>query len=93
MAFLLVERRQAVGLEGHQGHGVAGAQRIQPQMPRVVDAFLTTLYIGLSDGTLLDRGLINLDAVKAKLKRASATVLGQDVVQDALVQAVLQRNL
>jgi len=69
------------------------AQSLQGQMPRLIDAFLTTLYVGLSDGTLLDQGLINLTAVKAKLMRASAKVLGKDVVKEALVQMVLQRNL
>ena len=69
------------------------ANTLQAQMPRIIDAFLVTLYAGLSDGTLMKAGLIDVAAVKVKLMRACTTVLGKDVVHNALVQMVYQRNL
>ncbi|MBI1206337.1 MAG: hypothetical protein GC191_03490 [Azospirillum sp.] len=71
----------------------AVAVALQPQMPRLIDAYITTLYAGLDDGSILKRGLIDVGAVKVRLVRASAKVLGEKLVLDALVQMVIQRDL
>ncbi|MCG5239166.1 hypothetical protein [Azospirillum doebereinerae] len=65
----------------------------QANMTRLTDAFLTAMYGGVADKTVLNGGLINIPAVKDKLVEAGNKVLGAGVVQNVLVQAVTQRNL
>lgn len=69
----------------------------QPQaaanVPRLVDAFIATVYAGVDDKSLMNGPLINIPAVKEKLTAAAARVLGPGVVQGVLVQVVTQRNL
>ncbi len=65
----------------------------QANQPRLTDAFLTALYGGIADQSILNGALVNIPAVKAKLIEAAGKVIGKDAVQDVLVQAVTQRNL
>ncbi|HYH38513.1 MAG TPA: hypothetical protein VD860_09865 [Azospirillum sp.] len=69
----------------------------QPQaaanLPRLIDAFIATMYAGVDDKSLMSGPLINIPAVKDKLTAAAAKVLGPGVVQGVLVQVVTQRNL
>ncbi|KAA0581105.1 hypothetical protein FZ983_09170 [Azospirillum sp. B21] len=65
----------------------------QANQPRLTDAFLTALYGGIADQSILNGALVNIPAVKAKLVEAAGKVIGKDAVQDVLVQAVTQRNL
>lgn len=66
---------------------------VQANQTRMTDAFLTALYGGVADKSVLKNGLVNIPAVKEKLREAATKVLGSGVVQDVLVQAVTQRNL
>ncbi|WP_148219210.1 hypothetical protein [Azospirillum sp. B510] len=66
---------------------------VQANQPRLTDAFLTALYGGVADQSILGGGLINIPAVKAKLLEAAVKTVGKDAVYDVLVQAVTQRNL
>ncbi|ANC91055.1 hypothetical protein A6A40_03585 [Azospirillum humicireducens] len=65
----------------------------QANQPRLTDAFLTALYGGIADQSILNGALVNIPAVKAKLIEAAGKVIGKDAVHDVLVQAVTQRNL
>ena len=65
----------------------------QANQPRLTDAFLTALYGGIADKSILNGALVNIPAVKAKLVEAAGKIIGKDAVQDVLVQAVTQRNL
>jgi hypothetical protein len=69
----------------------------QPQaaanVPRLVDAFISTLYAGVDDKSVMSGPLVSIPALKEKLTAAAAKVLGPDVVQGVLVQVVTQRNL
>jgi len=69
----------------------------QPQaaanVPRLVDAFISAMYAGIDDRTLMNGPLVNIPAVKDKLTAAAAKVLGPGVAQGVLVQVVTQRNL
>ncbi|MDR6771149.1 hypothetical protein [Azospirillum sp. BE72] len=65
----------------------------QANQPRLTDAFLTALYGGIADQSILNGALVNIPAVKAKLVEAAGKIIGKDAVQDVLVQAVTQRNL
>lgn len=66
---------------------------VQANQPRLTDAFLTALYGGIADQSILNGPLVNIPAVKAKLVEAAGKVVGKDAVYDVLVQAVTQRNL
>lgn len=65
----------------------------QANLPRLSDAFLTTLYGAVDDRTIFRGQLVDLPALKAKLAEAATKVLGGHGVQDVLVQIVMQRNL
>ena len=61
--------------------------------PRLNDAYMTRLYGGLhSQDLLLANGIIDVGRLKDRIVEASATVLGEGVVLDALVQMVAQRR-
>lgn len=65
----------------------------QANQTRLTDAFLTALYGGVADKSVMKGSLVNIPAVKEKLIEAGTKVLGPGVVLDVLVQAVTQRNL
>lgn len=65
----------------------------QANSPRLSDAFLTALYGAVDERTIMRGALIDIPAVKEKLKSAAIKVLGKDMVQDVLVQVVMQRSL
>lgn len=65
----------------------------QANQTRLSDAFLTALYGGVADKSVMNGSLVNIPAVKEKLIEAGTKVLGPGVVQDVLVQAITQRNL
>ena len=61
--------------------------------PRLNDAFLLELYGSLERGdVMLDNGMVDLRVVKYKLLDAAADVLGEDMIDDVLVQMVSQRR-
>lgn len=65
----------------------------QANVPRLIDAFIKTMYASVDDRSVLHNGLISIPAVKEKLKHAADKVLGDGVAQNVLVQSVTQRNL
>ncbi len=69
------------------------APMVSARQPKVVDAFLTTLYGALDDKSVMNGNLVNIPAVKEKLTAAVTRVVGDGVVQTVLVQVVTQRNL
>ena len=66
---------------------------VQANQPRLSDAFLTALYGALDDKTVLSNAVVNIGAVKAKLKETAGRTVGEGLVTDVLVQVVMQRNL
>ena len=62
-------------------------------MPRLHDAYLTTLYDGVQRRTLLHGPLLDLAKVKEQLTEASVRILGSSVVRDVLVDVAVQRPL
>ena len=69
------------------------ADTMHSNMPRVQDAILRTLYGGLGQGTLKKGHLVNIAKIKAKIHTAVELALGQDLVDDVLIQGVAQRML
>ena len=69
------------------------ADTMHSNMPRVQDAILRTLYSGLGHGTLKKGHIVNIAKTKAKIHAAVELALGQDLVDDVLIQGVAQRML
>lgn len=67
---------------------------ISAQMPRLVDAFLTTLYGEIDKGSVVDGSLVKVEAVKSKLLEAANKVFGEEGgVMNVLVQSIHQRRI
>lgn len=69
------------------------ADNMHANMPRVVDALMTSLYGGLGQGTLRNGRLANVTKIKSKAIDAIGSVIGKDKIIDVLVQGVSQRML
>lgn len=61
--------------------------------PKLYDRLLSALYGAVDDKSVMSGALVNIAALKEKLKEAAAKVVGEGVVQNVLVQVVTQRNL
>ena len=69
------------------------ADSLSPRMPRVTDAFLTTLYAAIDEGEMTNGSLVDVTRVKKRLQAACDRLLGNELVKDVLIQTVLQRRL
>ncbi len=67
------------------------AATVESQAPRLKDAFIQDMYGVLNDKAALKGGVIQVNMLKERLNKASARVLGDDIVQDVLLQVVQQR--
>ncbi|MFN3701702.1 MAG: flagellar basal body-associated FliL family protein [Alphaproteobacteria bacterium] len=61
--------------------------------PRLKDAFIQDMYGLLNRQAALKGGVIQVNMIKERLNQISARVLGDDVVQDVLLQVVQQRPI
>jgi flagellar FliL protein len=69
------------------------AKEIERFAPRLKDAYIQGMYGALSKKTSMDSaGVLNIDAVKEKLNKITTKVLGEDKVNNVLIQAVQQRK-
>ena len=71
----------------------AAADRVNLFKPRLTDAFLQDLYGTLNRHAALKGGVIRVDVLKKRLNKVSTKVVGEDVVQDVLLQVVQQRPI
>lgn len=63
------------------------------QAPRLNDAFLADLYGSLHEGNGVRDGVLNLDHVKRRLMSVSTSVVGDNKIDDILVQMVSERPI
>ncbi|HSK41890.1 MAG TPA: hypothetical protein VK943_19145 [Arenibaculum sp.] len=68
-------------------------ERVRAQGPRLTDAYLTSIYGSVATGRLMEDGIVDIAAVKARLAEESRRVLGPATVRDVLVQVVNQRQM
>lgn len=68
------------------------AEQVKKYSPRLTDAFLTDLYSAFGYQTALNGGEIPLVYLKERLNKISAKVLGDDVVDDVLLQFMQKRR-
>lgn len=69
------------------------ADNVHSNMPRVRDAIMQALYGGLADGALRTGNMLNIAKVKSKISASLEKTLGQNLIDDVLIQAIAQRKL
>lgn len=69
------------------------AERLQRNMPRVIDALYRNLYGALGEGTLTDGKMANIRKIKSKSVQAMSELVDKENIVDVLVQAISQRML
>jgi flagellar FliL protein len=62
--------------------------------PRLTDAYIQDMYGVLSAGYgLVNGNVLNVSAIKQRLSKVTVNVLGEELVEDVLLQIVQQRPL
>ncbi len=69
------------------------AAEVKRLSPRLKDAFIQDMYGMLNTKNSMKDGVIQVNAIKERLNRASVKVLGADNVNDVLLQIVQQRPM
>ena len=69
------------------------AKEVEKMTPRLKDAFIQDMYGVLNRHAALKGGVIQVSAIKKRLNKISAEVLGEDKVHDVLLQVVQQRPI
>ncbi len=70
-----------------------GASKVEHLSPRLKDAFIQDMYGMLNRHAVTNGGVIQVSAIKKRLNKVSAKVLGKDIVNDVLLQVVQQRPI
>lgn len=71
----------------------AVAEEVVRLSPRLRDAYIQDMYGALSRKSVLKDGVLQVAPIKARLERATDRVLGDDVVNEVLLQVVQQRRV
>lgn len=71
----------------------ATAEEVKRLSPRLKDAFIQDLYGALNRKDSMDKGVLRVAPLKARLNRISTKVLGENKVNDVLLQVVHQRRI
>lgn len=69
------------------------ANKVTSLSPRLKDAFIQDMYGVLNKHAALKGGVIQVNMIKKRLNKISNKVLGDDVVQDVLLQVVQQKPI
>jgi flagellar FliL protein len=69
------------------------ADMVRTLQPRLNDAFIQELYGVLNRHVSMNDGVLRVDLMKEKLYNISHKVMGEDVVEDVLLQVVQQRPI
>lgn len=67
--------------------------KIQAIQPRLKDAFIQDMYGVINRHAALKGGVLQVDILKKRLFRVSEKVVGEDKVNDVLLQVVQQRPI
>ncbi len=73
--------------------GDENAEYAENLTPRLKDAFIQDMYGVLSRKASMEGGMVKVDQLKMRLNRLSSKVLGEDKVNDVLLQVVNQRPI
>ncbi len=66
---------------------------VQALAPRLKDAFIQDMYGMLNRKASMDGGVVKVDHLKMRLNRASVKILGENKINDVLLQVVNQRPI
>jgi len=69
------------------------AAKVEKMEPKLKDAYIQDMYGVLNEHAALKGGVIQVNKIKKRLNRITAEILGDDVVQDVLLQVVQQRPI
>lgn len=69
------------------------AKEVERLAPRLKDAFIQDMYGALHRKTAMENGVLQVDMLKTRLNRISVKVLGEDKVNEVLLQIVQQRRV
>jgi len=73
--------------------GTDAADEVRAMMPKLQDAFIQDMYGVLNRHAAFKGGVIQVNVIKARLNRISKQVLGEDKVNEVLLQVVQQRPI
>ena len=73
--------------------GPSQADEVKALKPRLKDAYIQDLYGVLNEHAALKGGVVQVGAIKERLNIATKKVMGEDVVDDVLLQVVQQRPI
>jgi len=71
----------------------ATAEEVKRLTPRLQDAFIQDMYGALSRKNSMEKGVLQVAPLKARLNRVTTKVLGEGKVKDVLLQVVQQRRI
>jgi flagellar FliL protein len=73
--------------------GEENAKYAENLSPRLKDAFIQDMYGVLNRKASMDGGMVKVEELKERLNRLSHKVLGEDKINDVLLQVVNQRPI
>lgn len=68
-------------------------EEVKHMSPRLKDAYIQDMYGVLSKKNSMPNGVLQVGPLKERLHKISQNVLGEDVVNDVLLQVVQQRSM
>ncbi len=71
----------------------AAADQVIAMAPRLNDAILRDLYGVLHTNRIMRDGIVNVNAIKVRIVGVAQGIMGEELVNDALVQGVAQRPM
>ena len=71
----------------------AAADQVIAMAPRLNDAILRDLYGVLHTNRIMRDGVVNVNAIKVRIVGVAQGIMGEELVNDALVQGVAQRPM
>ena len=69
------------------------AAQVTHMAPKLKDAYIQDMYGVLNRHAALKGGVIQVRSIKKRLNKITGDILGEDVVQDVLLQVVQQRHI
>lgn len=69
------------------------ATEVRRMQPRLKDAYIQEMYGVLNKKAALEGGVLRVDEIKNRLNAISAKVMGEDTINDVLLEVVQQRPI
>ncbi len=71
----------------------AAAAEVKRLSPRLKDAFIQDMYGALNRADSMEKGVLRVAPLKARLNRVTTKVMGETKVNDVLLQVIHQRKI